>query len=152
MLKKIAEHVNEALHNFCKILLLLQVIIVSYVVYGRFILNKTPAWGEPAVLLLMVWYSLLSAAVGIKEDAHIRMNIIDMIAPEKVLRFLERLNYVIIFAFSIFMIVAGYQVSVLASMSVMPGLYIPTSWLFAAVPVAGIFILIALLGKVRKMI
>ncbi|MTI58076.1 TRAP transporter small permease [Geosporobacter ferrireducens] len=152
MLNKIAEKINKALHNLCKLLLLIQVIVVSYVVYGRFILNKTPAWGEPTVLLLMVWYSLLSTAIAIRDDAHIRMNIIDMILPEKGLKFLEKFNYLIIFVFSIFMIIQGYKVSVLASMSVLPGLYIRTSWLFGAVPVAGVFMVIALLGKVRKMI
>ncbi|MDW7675238.1 MAG: TRAP transporter small permease [Bacillota bacterium] len=150
MFSKIFDKIYDLILSICKVMLLFQVIIVSYVVYGRYILNNTPAWGESAVLLLMVWASLMSAALAVRDDTHIRMSIIDLVLPEKALKVLEWFNYLLVLGFAIFMIWAGYELVQLSSMSIMPGLKIKSSYLFGAVPVAGICILLMLIGRVKK--
>ena len=38
--------------------------IVAWTVFGRYVLNATPTWGEPASLFLMLWFILLGGSVG----------------------------------------------------------------------------------------
>ncbi|WP_028307001.1 TRAP transporter small permease [Desulfitibacter alkalitolerans] len=148
-MSKIYDKIYSFVFSLCKLMLLLKIIVVSYIVYGRFILNKTPAWGETLALMLMVWFSLLSTGLALKDEAHIRMSLVDLFAPEKVMRYLQKFYYVVILGFTIFMITAGYQLIQLSSLSVIPGLKIKSSYLFGAVFVSGIFIFVTILEKVR---
>ncbi|MCZ8374229.1 MAG: TRAP transporter small permease [Beijerinckiaceae bacterium] len=45
-------------------------LIVAWTVFGRYVLNDTPAWGEPISLFLMLWFILLGGAVGVREQDH----------------------------------------------------------------------------------
>ena len=55
---------------------------------------------------------------------------------------LHALSQVMIFLFSLFMIVYGIQFTQLMSRSVLSGIPIAKSWLYAAVPVAGVCMLL----------
>ena len=49
--------------------------IVAWTVFGRYILNDTPTWGEPASLFLMLWFILLGGAVGVRELDHMGFDV-----------------------------------------------------------------------------
>ncbi len=42
---------------------------------GRYLLNDSPSWTEPLSLLLMSWFILLGAAVGVREGDHLGFEI-----------------------------------------------------------------------------
>ncbi|MDF0725957.1 TRAP transporter small permease [Cytobacillus sp. S13-E01] len=151
MLGRVYKGFFSVIFTVCKLMLALQVIITSYIVFGRYVLNSTPPWGEPAVLMLMVWFSLLSSALALKDNAHIRMSIIDLVLPNRGIKIFHGFYYVLILLFALFMVIAGYELVQLTSTSIIPGLKISSGWLYASVLVSGICILIALLGKVRKL-
>lgn len=140
----------HSIFTISKIFLLIQVIITSYVVFGRFILDKTPGWGEELSLLCMVWFSLLSAGLALKEDNHIRLSLVDLILPEKALRVLAWFTNILIFCFGLFMIVGGIRLMILTQNAIMPGSGISTLWLYMSLPVAGGSIILMLIGKVRE--
>lgn len=145
--------INTAYHgiySITKIFLLFQVVITSYVVFGRFVLDKTPGWGEELSLLCMVWFSLLSASVAIKDDHHIRLSLVDMILPKKALRVLHGFTNFLIFCFGIFMIVGGIKLMILTKNYIMPGSGISSLWLYMSLPIAGFCIIFMLLGKVGE--
>lgn len=123
--------------SFCKLCFVGMVGITAYVVFGRYILKNSPVWGEPVVLMCMVYMSLISAALAIRKDTHIRMTIIDFIVPEKVLNVMKALAQIGIFSFSIFMIVYGWNFSMLAGKNIITGVGIKSMWLYLSVPVAG---------------
>ncbi len=49
--------------------------IVAWTVFGRYILNATPTWGEPASLFLMLWFILLGGSVGVRELDHMGFDV-----------------------------------------------------------------------------
>jgi TRAP-type C4-dicarboxylate transport system permease small subunit len=49
--------------------------IVAWTVFGRYILNATPTWGEPVSLFLMLWFILLGGAVGVRELDHMGFDV-----------------------------------------------------------------------------
>lgn len=55
--------------------LIAMTLIVAWTVFGRYVLNNTPAWGEPASLFLMLWFILLGGAVGVRELDHMGFDI-----------------------------------------------------------------------------
>jgi len=123
--------------TFCKLCFIGMVAITSYVVFGRYVLRSSPTWGEPVVLMCMVYMSLISAALAIRKDTHIRMTIVDFILPEKVVTVMKGAAQVSIFAFSIFMMIYGWRFSMLAGRNLMTGVGIRSMWLYLSVPMAG---------------
>lgn len=55
--------------------LLVMTAIVAWTVFGRYVLNATPTWGEPASLFLMLWFILLGGAVGVREMDHMGFDV-----------------------------------------------------------------------------
>ncbi len=51
--------------------LVLMTLIVAWQIFGRYVLNASPSWTEPLALLLMSWFILLGAAVGVREGDHL---------------------------------------------------------------------------------
>lgn len=119
--------------TICKIFFALMVVLTSYVVFNRFVLKGSLPWGEPIILMCMV-----SAALAIRKDTHIRMTVIDMFLPDNVLCVLRALAQICIFAFSGFMIVYGWRFSMVAGRNVITGVGIKSMWLYLSVPFAGI--------------
>ena len=50
-------------------------VFVGWQVFGRYVLNDSPSWTEPASLLLMSWFILLGSAVGVREGVHLGFEI-----------------------------------------------------------------------------
>ncbi len=55
--------------------LIMMTAIVAWTVFGRYILNATPTWGEPASLFLMLWFILLGGSVGVRELDHMGFDV-----------------------------------------------------------------------------
>ncbi len=56
--------------------LVLMTIIIGWQVFGRYALNESPAWSESLALILMLYYVLLAAAVGVRQGFHLGMRIV----------------------------------------------------------------------------
>ncbi|MDR2053266.1 MAG: TRAP transporter small permease [Treponema sp.] len=124
----------------CKICFIAMVIITSYVVFNRYVLKQGQTWGEPVVLMCMVYMSLVSAALAIRKDSHIRMMIVDFFLPKKAVCVMRGFAQVCIFFFGMFMIIYGWRFSIQAGRNLMTGVGIRSLWLYVACPVAGLAI------------
>jgi TRAP-type C4-dicarboxylate transport system permease small subunit len=124
----------------CKICFIAMVALTTYVVFNRYIVKSPLSWGEPVVLMFMVYMALVSAALAIRKDSHIRMQIIDFFLPRKAVAFFRGAAHVCIFFFGIFMIWNGWKFTIQAGRNLMTGVGIKSLWLYVAVPVAGVAI------------
>lgn len=139
----------EPLYNYvyavfmfiCKILLVADILITSWIVLARFVkIIPAPNWGEELILTLMTYMAVLSAALAIKKNAHIRMTAFDRYLPEKVVITLDLLADLAVLALAIVMLVIGWQY---ASGIGAKGTYISMPWLskfwqYFPIPLAGI--------------
>lgn len=124
--------------------LVLMTALVAWQVFGRYVLNSTPTWTEPSVLLLMSWFILLGAAVGVREGEHLGFEIGLHYAPAP-LRFLMLLTtQVVIIGFGIAMSWFGYELAKTTWAAATPMIGISQGWDY--VPMVGAGLLIALFG------
>jgi TRAP-type C4-dicarboxylate transport system permease small subunit len=125
----------------CKILLVADILITSWIVLARFVkIIPAPNWGEELILTLMTYMAVLSAALAIKKNAHIRMTAFDRYLPEKAVITLDLLADLAVLALAIVMLVIGWQY---ASGIGAKGTYISIPWLskfwqYFPIPLAGI--------------
>jgi TRAP-type C4-dicarboxylate transport system permease small subunit len=122
--------------------LLVMTAFVAWQVFGRYVLNASPSWTEPAALLLMSWFILLGSAVGVRDGTHMGFEIGLHYAPPGLKIVLLQITNVLIFAFGLFMTWYGYQLTVETWAAKMPGIDLPQG--IDYMPLAGGGLLIAL--------
>lgn len=142
--------VDAIVDYVCKFMLLVQLIVVSGVVFGRYVFNVTPAWGEEMALFAMVWFGLLSASTGVRDDSHLCLSLFDDKLSAKGRKIQEAFVLLMIALFGLFLLVEGYNMVELTRNNSLPGMKISSSWLYAAIPASGAAIIIQVIARVRK--
>lgn len=143
---------NRILCYICMLLLLLEVVIVAGVAGSRYVFRYTPAWGETLALLFGVWFVFLGGAYAISEDVHLKMTLLDSLASEKVLWYLEWIGLGVTAVLGVSMFVYGTSLLNIASRNIMTGLGLPSTVLYSAVPVSGICFIVEILDRGRKLL
>ena len=135
----------KAVLFICKILLIIDILITTMAVSGRYIsFIPDPAWSEEIVLTCMAYLAVLSAALAIRKNNHIRMVALDRYLPKKVIFFLDVLADVFVFILAGVMIVVGWEYAVLLGSR---GTYVSLPslsrfWMYLPVPLAGVAMII----------
>ena len=129
----------------CKVLLIVDILITSMAVDGRYVpFIPDPAWSEEVVLTCMSYMAVLSAALAIRRNAHIRMTSFDVYLPKKVVKFLDLLADVAVLALALIMIIVGWQyasgLGAKGSYVSMPN--VSRFWMYFPVPLAGVAMLV----------
>ena len=104
--------INAPIARWCMKLavagLLAIVAIVFYQVFGRYVLNSSPTWTENFALVLVLYVTLLGAAVGVRDAGHIGMESLLVLVPEHVRNRVELVIHAIVIAFGAFMVYDGF--------------------------------------------
>jgi TRAP-type C4-dicarboxylate transport system permease small subunit len=79
--------------------LLLIVLVVFYQVVGRYVLNRPPTWAENLALLLVLYVTLIAAAVGVRDAGHIGMESLLILAPDSLRERIELLIHALVALF-----------------------------------------------------
>ena len=84
------------------------VAVVAWQVFGRYVLNSSPTWAENVALVLILYVTLIGAAVGVRDAGHIGMDSILVLAPERIRHRIEMVIHVLVMIFGGFMAWNGY--------------------------------------------
>lgn len=130
-------------------------VIVTYAVFTRYFLSYTPAWGEEGALLCMVWFGFLSIAIGVRDNLHLSMDIIDRFMPRRFVPPLELFKYVVMLLIGVFMAYQGSIMVEVGSWNKLPGLKISSAFIYLVVPLSGSAIVLycvsAIIGIVKTL-
>ena len=77
--------------------------VVAIQVFGRYVLNDTPVWAESAALVLILYVTLLGAAVGVRDAGHIGMESLLVLVPERIRNRMELLIHALVAVFGAIM-------------------------------------------------
>lgn len=140
----------------CKLLLVADILITSYAVFGRIVggielpngeilrnavwFIDDPAWSEEVVLTLMSYMAVLSAALSIRRGAHIRMTALDNYMPKTVVKALDLLADIAVLFLGVVMVVVGWKYATTLGGR---GFYVSMPWLskfwqYFPIPLAGV--------------
>ena len=128
----------------CKLLLVVDILITTMAVAGRYIsFIPDPAWSEEVVLTCMSYMAVLSAALAIRRGAHIRMTAFDRYLPAKVVKSLDIIADLAVLALAVIMITVGWKYATGIGSK---GTYVSMPkvsrfWMYFPVPLAGVAML-----------
>ncbi len=158
-IKPFYDTIDKGVLFICKMLLVIDIAITAMAVTGRYIsFIPDPAWSEEVVLSCMAYMAVLSAALAIRKNSHIRMTAFDRYLPKKVIVVLDMLADLAVMGLGFVMIFVGWKYAVKIGSR---GYYvsIPTLsrfWMYFPVPLAGVAMVIfeieTIYNQIKKMV
>ena len=122
--------------------LCLIVAAVAIQVFGRYVLNDTPTWAEAGALVLVIWVTMLGAAVGVRDAGHIGMESLLALVSDRVRHRLELLIHALVATFGALMAWNGALLAASVWSYNIPTLGIPEGLNHVPVALAGLLIVL----------
>ncbi|WP_018933470.1 TRAP transporter small permease [Gracilibacillus lacisalsi] len=142
ILKKIKLLIDKLFLFTALTMLSVMVIVIVIQVFSRQLFSYTPSWSEELSRVLLIWISFLGVAYGVKEKLHIALGLFVHMLPKPVQHILDLFSKLLLIGFGIMMVYYGYQFTVLMGGSTMPGLGLKSSYLYACIPIGGVFLIL----------
>jgi TRAP-type C4-dicarboxylate transport system permease small subunit len=79
------------------------VAVVAAQVFGRYVLNDTPIWAESTALVLILYVTMLGAAVGVRDAGHIGLESLLILVPDRLRLRLEIVIHGLVGGFGLIM-------------------------------------------------
>ena len=134
--------------------LVLMTVIISWQVFARYALNESPTWSEAAALVIMFYFVLLAAAVGVYEGFHLGFRWLVSQLPLAFKRRAFVLGQLLVMAFGVAMAVNGMALVDYTSSHIIPTLQIPRSTAYWPFVICGgliaLFALVHCISLVRS--
>ncbi|MEP7276652.1 MAG: TRAP transporter small permease, partial [Betaproteobacteria bacterium] len=64
--------------------LIVMTAVTGWQVFGRYLLNDSPQWVERTTLLLVLYFTFLAGAVGVREQSHLGISFLNEAMPPQV--------------------------------------------------------------------
>lgn len=116
--------------------------IVAWQVFCRYVLNWSNSWTEISAVLLMSWFILLGAAVGVRENYHLGFDVLLYILPKGSKKWLRTISDVLVFGFAVGMVIYGARLVALGWPARMPALGIPEGMKYLPLVGGGLLIML----------
>ena len=142
-----ANAISRLLVAFGSIGLLAMTAIISWQVFGRFVLNSSPSWTEQASLILMIWYVMFAAAAGVHEGFHIRIALLEEKLGERA-RPIVRITAAVVAAVGFVLLIYGAQLCWEVRGNVVPSLGVSRAVAYVPLPVSGLLMALFALPQI----
>jgi TRAP-type C4-dicarboxylate transport system permease small subunit len=152
LLKKFTRGLYKIVEALSVLFVFGMVATICYVVFARYVMNSAPRWGEEVALFCMVWFSLLSASMAIWDNRHIRVTVWEMFLSKKTLRILEAIVHFILLGIIVLMFYYGLDLLKVVARGKMSGTGISYLYLYGAVPISALFMLIAAIQRIGEIL
>lgn len=139
---KMFAFVDNVLIILAKALLLIMVIIISLNVFMRYVLNSGIRWAEEISLVLVVWFTFIALAHGVKAKLHINMNLLPSKIAQKLDPLLKKISDIIILFVGYIMVYYGIKLVNVTSRSILPASNLPASDIYFPLILSGILIIL----------
>jgi TRAP-type transport system small permease protein len=116
--------------------------IVFYQVFGRYVLNSSPTWAESLALVLILYVTLLGAAVGVRDAGHIGMESLLVLVPEHIRNKVEIVIHALVAIFGAAMVYNGWILGSSVAAYKIPNLNLPEVVRYVPLVASGFFIVL----------
>jgi TRAP-type C4-dicarboxylate transport system permease small subunit len=145
-MNKFRNMINKVIEVICTTLLAFMVVLGTWQIITRYILNNPSTVSEDLLIYSFVWMSLLGSAYVFGKKDHMTMVFfrqkLESKGP-KVKFILNVITELLVMVFSAFVLVlGGFQISMLAMGQVSPALGISMGYIYLALPLSGVITIV----------
>lgn len=136
----------DVLESFCKILIVLIFIVITFSafmqVFSRNLMSGSMKWTDELCRFCLVWLAFMSAAIGVRKNAHLAIDVVVNLLPGPAQRFLAKICFVCIAAFGGLLLHQGGVLSSNTINQLSTVLGIRMGLIYLAMPISGFFMLV----------
>ena len=137
-MKNLVDRINTLLDQISIGLIAIMVLLVWAQVFMRYVLNFSPFWIEAIARYSMIWALLLSAAVLIGRDEHVRVDFLIQMFPPAAAKVVNFILSLAILLFLVIFMVFGVETAI-DNIGVRDGsIRISMFWPYLIVPISGV--------------
>jgi TRAP-type transport system small permease protein len=155
-LSRIADTVCGGVLVVCNALLVVMTAIIALLVFTRNAMGFSYSWSEELTRFLLVWLSMLGAAVLLRRDDHIRLDILADRLPPRLQTGLWLVLRLLILAFLVILVQQSWLAALARGATRAPALGISLTYAYMAIPVAAVLMifvtLVGLWGDTRRLL
>lgn len=118
------------------------VLVVFYQVFGRYVLNSSPTWAESLAMVLVLYVTLIGAAVGVRDAGHIGLESLLVLLPDGARHKVEILIYALVAAFGAAMAYNGWLLGQSVASYTIPNLRISEGVRYVPLVLSGALIVL----------
>lgn len=122
-------------------------LVLGWQVFARYVLNSSPAWSETTAMLLLLYYVMLAAAVGVHDGFHLGLRVLLDNVSKPIKRSLQIFNHALICVFGVGMVIGGSRLAEFTVNHIIPTLDISRAFAYVPFAISGILITIFALEK-----
>ena len=140
---KVVHAVDTVLKWFLAALMAAIVLVVSWQVISRFVLNAPSSITEELSRTLLIWIGMVGAAFAYRTGVHLGLDIVTQKFPKAVQRYLAMVltTSVVLFAIAVMVVGGGNLVALTYELNQMSAaLNIKMAYIYIAVPLSGVLI------------
>ena len=116
--------------------------IVATNVFCRFVLNFSLSWGDELAQILLVWFTFLGAAVGVRDKVHYKFDYLVRAMPGRSKKYLILFSELAVILTSVGLLYWSTKVTISIRHWIMPATEISRALVYGACPVGTFFLLI----------
>jgi TRAP-type transport system small permease protein len=132
--------IDSIFEKFTLLFLVALIFVVTTQVMTRKLFNFVFFWSEEITLLLLAWFAFMAIAIGFREYIHLGIDTLTNLFPKSFNKVLDKIISASIFAFGFYLVVQGWEFTLLTSESTLPATKLPSSITYVAMPITGVMI------------
>jgi TRAP-type C4-dicarboxylate transport system permease small subunit len=117
-------------------------------VFMRYVMLNSISWSEEAIRYMAVWMTFLGVASASWLDEHMDMNLLDTILSETFQRFHRAFLHLLAVIFGVIVLWQGSIYVKLNGMQTAPTTGLAMAWIYSAIPVGGLLVVLVSLVKI----
>lgn len=149
-MKRFFNILNKSETYIVTISLTLLLIISFLQVFSRMVLNAPLAWTEEASRYLFIFNVLFSSVIVTRRDENFKVDFVYDKLNDKTKKIFDLISILIVIAFSIVLVVFGFDLVNTGSGRVSPSLGLPMSVVYMPIPLTGILNIVHVLEKISN--
>jgi TRAP-type C4-dicarboxylate transport system permease small subunit len=154
LVRRIKTVLDRSLEVLVMIVVAVLVLDVLWQVFTRFVLKDPSTWTEELAVFMLIWVSLLGAAVALGRGAHLGIDYFVGKLPERTRLYTEVFVFFCVSAFSLLVMLIGGADLVRSTLELgqeSPALRVKVGYVYLAIPISGFFLtLYAVIGMVER--
>lgn len=143
--KKLSALITPPIKGIIIGMVIIMTVVTVTQVFMRYVVRSPLFWAEEAARYLMVWLVFLGAALGIREGAHIALEIFIKSLPQRVQRTASVLAKTLILLFLIFVFKEGIALCRALAFQRSPAIGISMFWPYLSVPTGALLMVLQML-------
>ncbi len=132
--------------------LVVMTLVIAWQVFARYVLNDSPEWSEAAALIVMTYFVLLAAAVGVYEKFHLGFRWLVARFPLALRRYFFLFGQILIMGFGVAMAFNGTALVEYTASHVIPTLDLPRAVAYWPFVICGALIALFALGHCVRLV